>query len=115
MVKPSAIPVNSSSWSADDSAELYGVRNWGCDFFDISESGDLVARARANSEQTTDVPVIDIIQGMQERGMEMPAILRIENILDQRIAALNQAFARAIEAFDYQNVYRGVYPIKVNQ
>ena len=47
--------------------------------------------------------------------MEMPAILRIENILDQRIAALNQAFARAIEAFDYQNVYRGVYPIKVNQ
>lgn len=115
MVKPSAIPVNSSSWSADDSAELYGVRNWGCDFFDISESGDLVARARANSEQPTDVPVIDIIQGMQERGMEMPAILRIENILDQRIAALNQAFARAIEAFDYQNVYRGVFPIKVNQ
>ena len=42
-------------------------------------------------------------------------IIRFPQILASAVADLNDAFARAIEEFDYGNVYRGVFPIKVNQ
>ena len=29
-------------WTIDDAADLYGVRNWGAGYFDISPSGKLV-------------------------------------------------------------------------
>ena len=52
---------------------------------------------------------------MRLRGLEMPAVLRIENLLDHRITAINEAFKSAIAAAGYNNEYRGVFPIKVNQ
>ncbi|WP_396587949.1 biosynthetic arginine decarboxylase [Bermanella sp. R86510] len=104
----------SEPWTAQHSAELYGVSDWGCGFFDVSDSGQVEVNVNFK-DKTVSVPILSIIQGMQERGLEMPAILRIENVLDARISALNEAFARAIQNFNYQNVYRGVFPIKVNQ
>ena len=53
--------------------------------------------------------------GMLERDMQMPVLLRIENILDAQIKRLNMAFRHAIESHGYKGEYRGVYPIKVNQ
>lgn len=101
-------------WTAEDSADLYGVREWGANYFDISERGE--AEVTINfGDNTVRVPIIDIVNGMKERGLTMPAVLRIENLLDDRIAQLNDAFARAIEQGAYQNHYRGVFPIKVNQ
>jgi arginine decarboxylase len=52
---------------------------------------------------------------MKERGIDMPSVLRIENLLDLRISQLNNSFAKAIEELAYKNHYRGVFPIKVNQ
>ena len=31
-------------WSCEDSAELYGIRNWGAGYFDVSPEGDVVVR-----------------------------------------------------------------------
>lgn len=101
-------------WSVDDSAELYSIRDWGVDYFNISASGDVVVQV-SFGDKTCSVPLMEIIQGMKERGLEMPSILRIENLLDERIKTLNEAFKRAIEQNNYQNSYRGVFPIKVNQ
>ena len=42
-------------------------------------------------------------------------LLRFQDILHARVRRLNQAFAEAIREAEYGNVYRGVYPIKVNQ
>lgn len=107
-------------WTLEDSAKLYGVRDWGADYFDIDDNGNAIVTLTLADDGESErrhkqVPIIDIIHGMQERGLEMPAILRIENLLDERIQALNEAFARAIELNDYNNHYRGVFPIKVNQ
>lgn len=104
----------SAEWSAEHSARLYGVRDWGSDYFDVSEDGNAVV-SLLFGDKTIQVPIIDIVQGMRERGLDMPAVLRIENLLDQRITQINEAFARAIKEADYQNDYRGVFPIKVNQ
>lgn len=104
----------SQEWSAEHSARLYGVRDWGSDYFDVSEDGNAVVSLQFG-DKTIKVPIIDIVNGMKQRGLDMPAVLRIENLLDLRITQLNEAFARAIDEAGYQNHYRGVFPIKVNQ
>ena len=61
------------------------------------------------------VSIPDIIAGMQQRGLQMPVLLRIENLLDSQITLLNETFANAIASLNYRGSYRGVFPIKVNQ
>lgn len=97
-------------WTAKQAADLYGVDRWGNDYFGLSEQGLVTAKTL-----NTQVPLLDIVNGMTERDLQMPVLLRIENILDAQIYRLNTAFREAIEKLEYQAPYRGVYPIKVNQ
>nr|HPI90220.1 biosynthetic arginine decarboxylase [Spirochaetota bacterium] len=66
-------------------------------------------------DKNISVSIRDIIDGIRERGMDMPVLLRLENLLDAQIYELNKSFQDAIDTFKYQSHYRGVYPIKVNQ
>jgi len=101
-------------WNPDKSAQLYGINNWGSNYFSVSESGEVQVSATFAGNKVS-VSIMEIIEGMRARGLEMPTVLRIRNLLDDRIETLNESFARAIELGDYKNVYRGVFPIKVNQ
>ncbi len=107
-------PVAGKTWTAQNSAELYGIREWGAGYFDVNDKGEVTVVAKVN-EKTVSVPLVEIVQGMKDRGLEMPVVLRIENLLDDRITALNEAFAKAMQDANYKSVYRGVFPIKVNQ
>jgi len=107
-------PKNSPSWRVSDSENLYAINEWGAGYFNISDAGEVQVSVQG-SETKNSVSLLSIIEGMKERGLEMPSILRIENVLDQRIKELNEAFLRAIESSNYQGNYRGVFPIKVNQ
>lgn len=109
--KSTDLPVE---WDAQQSSKLYGVRDWGAEYFDISDEGNAVVSLKIG-EKNVQVSILDIVNGMKERGLDMPAVLRIENLLDIRITQINEAFARAIEDAGYQSQYRGVFPIKVNQ
>ncbi|OUS23361.1 arginine decarboxylase ['Osedax' symbiont bacterium Rs2_46_30_T18] len=109
-----AVSETKAPWSVADSEKLYGVNHWGSGYFNISDKGEVQVSVQ-HQECSTSVSLLEIIQGMKERGMQMPAILRIENVLDQRIKELNEAFIRAIANVDYRGDYRGVFPIKVNQ
>jgi arginine decarboxylase len=99
-----------ATWTPRQSADLYGIDRWGNDYFGLSDQGLVTAKTLS-----TQVPLMDIVQGMTERDWQMPVLLRIENILDAQIYRLNTAFSHAIEKLGYQAPYRGVYPIKVNQ
>tara|TARA_R110001599_G_scaffold145321_1_gene327561 strand:+ start:3702 stop:5648 length:1947 start_codon:yes stop_codon:yes gene_type:complete len=101
-------------WDPGRSAQLYGINAWGAGYFNISDRGDVQVNVEVDG-LPVNVSVPDIVRGMHERGLHMPAILRIRNLLDQRVEVLNKSFARAIEEGGYGNCYRGVYPIKVNQ
>lgn len=106
--------VTINDWSSAQSIELYGIHDWSSGYFSISEQGETVVNA-SFGDKTVAVPLMDIVAGMKARGLEMPTVLRIENLLDHRIKTLNEAFASAIEQDGYNNHYRGVFPIKVNQ
>ena len=101
---------NTPPWDTTKSAELYGIHRWGDDYFGVTKNGKVTVKT-----QDTAVPLLDIVEGMVERDLQMPVLLRIENILDTQIMRLNEAFRRAIDQHGYSNQYRGVYPIKVNQ
>lgn len=101
-------------WRAADSAALYGIDHWGAGYFSLADSGEVVANASFGGVQQS-VSLMDIVAGLEQRGHAMPVLLRIENILDDRITRLNEAFRRAIAQLNYRGHYRGVFPIKVNQ
>ncbi len=114
MSAPTPASPRPGAWTPQDAAALYGIHDWGADYFEVSERGEVTVNVRIG-EKDVRVALVDIVAGMKDRGLGMPAVLRIENLLDRRVEELNNAFARAIEQTGYRNHYRGVFPIKVNQ
>ncbi len=102
------------SWSIDQSAEMYGIREWGHGYFDISQTGEVVVNLKDGSK-TKPVSIAQVIKGLKDRGTQLPVLVRFGDLLRWRIDELNEGFASAIREAKYQGVYRGVYPIKVNQ
>ncbi len=101
-------------WTKENAEELYGIKNWGNGYFSISDSGEInVTPLNANSPVSASL--MNMIEGVKERGFDMPVLLRFENILDTQIAYLNDSFNNAIKKLGYKGNYRGVYPVKVNQ
>jgi arginine decarboxylase len=82
-----------TTWSPAESAELYGIRSWGAGYFDLSDDGTVAVTVPFNGERAR-VSLLEIIAGMQQRGLQMPVLLRIENILDAQVSVLNEAFGR---------------------
>ncbi|MBW7907797.1 MAG: biosynthetic arginine decarboxylase [Kiritimatiellae bacterium] len=101
-------------WTSNDTAELYGVRNWGGGYFDVSEKGELIVRPKGKGTGET-IGMTQIIEDLKARGIAMPVLLRFGDILSSRIAAINLSFRKAIEEAGYKADFRGVFPIKVNQ
>ena len=102
------------AWTAGHSAELYGVNDWGADFFSVSDQGDVSVQANIGAN-TISCSLLEIVEEVRQRGIDSPVLVRFDNILAEQISRLNNAFARAIEENNYQGKYRGVFPIKVNQ
>jgi arginine decarboxylase len=110
MMKPDSL----ERWQVQQSADLYAIRTWGSGFFDVNAAGEVVVKLQ-NGGNTVDVSLMEVVAGIKERGLSMPVLLRFRDILDRTVARLNESFGEAIAATGYKGVYRGVYPIKVNQ
>ena len=105
--------VDKGKWSAAQSAELYGVESWGAGYFSVSEKGEVAVHPDGNGGAS--VSLYDVARGIQDRGFDLPVLVRLSDILDARISRLHESFAKAIKEYNYHGAYRGVYPIKVNQ
>jgi arginine decarboxylase len=111
-------------WSIADSREIYSLRQWGGRYFEINESGHLVAfpanagtssASAPSPENSTGIDLKELVDEVRERGIGLPLLIRFPEILKSRIVDLNEAFRTAITEYGYRGMYRGVYPIKVNQ
>lgn len=107
------IPVK-PGWSIADSTELYGVNDWGVGYFSVSDKGEVIVTPNIDGK-TVELPLINVVSDIKDRGMDMPVLIRFEDLLEEQIGRLNTAFANAISANNYKGQYRGVFPIKVNQ
>ncbi len=103
----------SEVWKGSDSAALYDINRWGDGYFHVSPEGRFLVSPDRNPEKAIDLK--DLIDRLQQRGLDLPILVRFNGILQDRLRQLNDCFGRAIDEHDYQNRYRCVFPIKVNQ
>ncbi|MBP6602075.1 MAG: biosynthetic arginine decarboxylase [Verrucomicrobiales bacterium] len=103
-------------WSIEDASETYGINHWGAGYYAISRRGevsvDLTDRA-TGSPHAVSIP--KLLDELDARGIRPPLLLRFPRILERRIEELYHGFAKAISDLEYNGMYRGVFPIKVNQ
>jgi arginine decarboxylase len=101
------------TWTEQDASELYDVARWGKGYFSVSPTGHLLVHPNRNPDRSIDMK--ELIDRLQERGLDLPILLRFNGILQDRLSELNAAFTRAIADHEYQGSYSCVFPIKVNQ
>ena len=102
------------SWTTADSAELFGIPHWGRDFLRVSAEGHLVV-APDGPTGARSIDLKALVDDLGRRDIGLPILVRFTDLIDARVEVINGAFQRAIASEGYGGVYRGVYPIKVNQ
>ena len=102
-----------AAWSLEAARALYHIPRWGAQYFDLNDAGHVIARPLQEAGAAVDLT--DVIEEARGRGLKFPLLIRFQDILRHRVAALHQAFQNAIAECHFQGRYRGVFPIKVNQ
>ena len=102
-----------TEWQVSDASELYRIPSWGDPFFFVNEKGHMAVRSL--DEHGTTMDVVDIVNELRRRGVQFPVLLRFQDVLRAQVRRVNEAFRSATAESNYGNVYRGIYPIKVNQ
>ena len=102
-----------SDFGTADAISLYNVDRWGGGYFTINADGHVAVRP--NTTAAEEIDVMELVAEAKTRGLAFPMVIRFQDLLRHRVETINKAFADAIAELDYKGVYRGVFPIKVNQ
>lgn len=100
-------------WTTDEAEKLYGIRNWGDGYFGVNAEGHLCVMPERDPKRQIDLH--EVIQGLREREIGTPVIIRMRDLLKHRLQEIRQAFDNAIKEHQYTGAYSCIYPIKVNQ
>jgi len=100
-------------WDVSSALALYNVERWGHPYFTVNSKGHVAVRP--DGQSTREIDMMELVHEARERGLAFPLTLRFQDLLRHRVQTVNRAFAEAIAEAGYKNVYRGVFPIKVNQ
>ena len=101
-----------SNFESGDALALYNVERWGGGYFGVNADGHVVVKPKRNGEQ---IDLMEIVREARSRSLQFPLVVRFHDLLRDRVEFINVAFADAIAEMGYGGVYRGVFPIKVNQ
>ena len=104
---------NMKDWDVSSAVALYNVERWGSPYFTVNGQGHVAVRP--DGDAAREIDMMELVREARERGLAFPLTLRFQDLLRHRVQTVNRAFAEAIAEAGYKNVYRGVFPIKVNQ
>src|ERR1043165_3941059 len=102
-----------SEWDIESAIATHNVEGWGEGYFTVNSSGNVEARPLKSDGGSIDP--LEVANEPRARDRSSPLLNRFEDLLRHRVESINRAFQTAISEFGYQNHYRGVFPIKVNQ
>jgi arginine decarboxylase len=102
-----------TSWTAADSAALYGLDRWGDPYFSVNARGHVCVQPQG--ERGGSLDLVELVQGLEGRNLGLPLLIRFDDILEDRLERLHGAFERAIAQYGYAGRYQGVFPVKCNQ
>ena len=101
------------TWSLDLARKTYSIPHWADGYFDVGEDGRIVVRPKGKAGPQ--IALAEAVDRALADGGNLPLLVRFPDILGDRLAALQAAFAQAQADWEYQGGYTAVYPIKVNQ
>ncbi len=100
-------------WSPEKSAALYGINTWGNGYFRVNAAGNVsITPMGANG---AGIDLYELTQDLLDRGIRVPIMIRFPDIIKARVELLHGCFQKAFADHGYKGEYCGVYPIKVNQ
>jgi arginine decarboxylase len=102
-----------SEWDIESAIATYNVEGWGEGYFTVNSSGNV--EARPSKDDGGSIDLLEVVNEARARNLSFPLLIRFQDLLRHRVESINRAFQAAISEFGYQNHYRGVFPIKVNQ
>ncbi|MCP3428421.1 biosynthetic arginine decarboxylase [Opacimonas viscosa] len=103
-----------TQWQLEDADALYGISKWGAGYFGLNKQGNVCV----TPDPTKDHLQIDfaaVIEEIKQENIQFPVVVRFHDVLRNQVAQLNETFQKIIAEANYQGLYRGVYPVKVNQ
>ncbi len=103
----------SKPWTTDSARHTYAVSHWSDGYVDVDAAGDIAMRPRGARGPSLPLPAI--VERARAEGLRLPLLVRFPDILADRLARLQGAFAKAIDEWHYAGGYTAIYPIKVNQ
>ncbi|MEB3258832.1 MAG: biosynthetic arginine decarboxylase [Cyanobacteriota bacterium] len=106
-------PSGADTWTAANSASLYGLDRWGDPYFSVNARGHVMVQPKG--ERGGSLDLVELVKGLQGRDLALPLLIRFDDILDDRLERLHAAFGRAIAQYGYGGRYQGVFPVKCNQ
>lgn len=101
-------------WNLQVAEQLYQISGWGEDYYGINSKGHICVYPYGK-ENDLNIDLYDVVLEMQNKGIQMPAVIRFHDILRSQVIQLNNIFKEVIQEASYRGTYNGVYPIKVNQ
>lgn len=103
------------SQQTEQSIARYNIHQWGENYFDINEQGQLTVCLN-DGQRNHSIELSHIMKQAKQQGLDLPLLLRFKSILRDRVFALKQAFSKALSKDQCDSAqYLPVYPIKVNQ
>ncbi len=102
-----------TGWSIERARHTYSIAHWSSGYFDVAMDGRVVARVGGASAPS--IALADVAAAAEARGLKLPLLVRFADVLGDRVASLQHAFAEAMREWEYGGGYTAIYPIKVNQ
>ncbi|HLW36183.1 MAG TPA: biosynthetic arginine decarboxylase [Chthoniobacterales bacterium] len=102
-----------NEWDIDAAIATYNVDAWGGGYFTVNSEGNVVAKPLQDNGGS--INILEVVNEARARGLGFPLVIRFQDLLRHRVESVNLAFQNAITEFGYKALYRGVFPIKVNQ
>ncbi|MDH3297422.1 MAG: biosynthetic arginine decarboxylase [Gemmatimonadota bacterium] len=107
------VPIVPAKWSAADASALYQIELWGQGYFSVASDGRI--RVRPDRTPDNEIDLMEVVEGLADRELSPPLLIRFSDILADRLRALHDAFQDAVTEHEYNGRYLAVFPIKVNQ
>jgi arginine decarboxylase len=101
------------TWDIPSAIALYNIDRWGSGYFTINGAGNVQVMPTQTYGNAIDL--MEVVTEARRQGMAFPLVIRFQDLLRHRVETINRAFHSAIAEANYQNTYKGVFPIKVNQ
>lgn len=103
-----------SDWSIENSRQTYCLQQWGEGYVDVNAQGHLRIQPYRQPERG-EIDLHKLVEEIESRQIALPALIRFQDILKDRVNRLRNAFEQAFDQYNYPSNYTAVYPIKVNQ